>query len=92
MLSGKLSAARRGETVEPRAAIVRRCAPLGRYPAFLEQTLESRIKRTMLDFEGLAGGLLDELGDAVPVHGAPTQGTKDNQIEGSLHDLQASGL
>jgi hypothetical protein len=91
MLGGKLFAPRRREPVEARAAIVGGSAPLGDHPAFLEETLERGIERTVLDFEGLAGGLLNEFGDAVAMHRSPAEGAENDEVEGALHDFEAVG-
>lgn len=91
VFGGKLFASGGRETVEAGAAIVGGGAPLSVNPALLQKALERGIKRAMLDFEGLAGGLLDEFGDAVAVHGTPAEGAKNDEVESALHNFQAIG-
>lgn len=91
VLRGKLLAACRRESVEARLAVVGGNAPLGGDPAFLQEALEGGIERAVFDLEGFAGGLLDESGDSMSVHGRPAQGAENDEVEGALHDFQAGG-
>jgi len=89
MFYGKLFTAGRREPVKPRPPVIRRSAPFGGHPAFLQESLQRRVQGTVFDPETLAGGLLDEFGDPVAVRGSPAQGAQDDQVQSSLHDFQA---
>src|SRR4029077_1581622 len=82
VFGGKLFAAGGGEAVEASLAIFRRGAPCGGDPALLQETLEGRVEGAVLDFEGVAGSLLNELGDGVTVEGSPAKGAEDDEVEG----------
>src|SRR4029077_10691671 len=61
----QLFAASRRDLVDPRPAIVRRHAPDTLDPAVELKPLESGVQRALLDEELIAGGLLNELDNAV---------------------------
>ena len=88
MFGVELAAASGGEGVETSAAVFAGGAPGRGDPLFLEEALERGIKRAVLDFEGFGGGLLDELGDAVAVHGSPAKGAEDDEIQSALHHFE----
>ena len=92
VLGRKLFAPRRSQTINPCAAIVGGGAPFGDDPALLQEPLQRGVQLAVFDLERIAGSLLDELGDAVSVHGPPAQGAQDDEVESALHDFETLGL
>ena len=80
-LDGHLLAARGGELVVARAAIVFRRAPLGLHPTFEEQALERWVQRAFSDLEHLPRERLDPLSNAVAMQLAGCQRSKDKELE-----------
>src|ERR1700679_1839164 len=84
-----MGAARGGELVELGFA-----ARLGRLPCGFEQLLvfeavKRGIERSLLDLQGLAGHLLNSLGDGVAVNGAERDHPHDEEVEGSLREIES---
>jgi hypothetical protein len=82
----EVAAARLGELVELRPAVVFRLAPLGLQPALLFEAVERGKERTGLDVEGAAGDLRDSARDAKAVIGAQRKRAQNQQIERPLEN------
>src|SRR5688572_13916210 len=67
---GELPAARGGERVVARAAVVLRRTPLGLYPVVEQQPLERGIQRTLADCQNIIRRQPQVLDDAVAVFGS----------------------
>src|ERR1700679_409005 len=84
-----MGAARGGELVELGFA-----ASLGRLPCGFEQLLvfeavKGRIERSLLHLQNLAGHLLNSLGDRIAVNGAKRNHPHDEEVEGSLREINS---
>ena len=66
-----------GERVIARASVVFRRAPLSLHPPFEEQALERRVPPAFSDLKHLPRKRLDPLSDAVTMHLAGCQRSKD---------------
>src|SRR5919106_1369051 len=77
----ELAAAGSREVVILGAAAQLRDLPLGLDPALVLETMEGRIKRSLIDLQDVLGHLLDALGDGPAVQGILLQGAQDQQIE-----------
>src|ERR1700677_4054139 len=68
-------------------------ACLGLFPYGLEKLLifeavKSRIERSLLYLQSLAGHLLNSLCDRIPVNGAKRNNPHDEQIQGTLREVE----
>ena len=70
-LMGQLLAARGGQPVIARPAVVFRRAPERGDPAAVFQTVQSGIERAVLDLQDVFGAVFDGVGDGVPVRRDP---------------------
>src|SRR5262249_17822228 len=84
----ELLPARSGEGVEARAPIVLGCAPLPRNPPASLEALQRRVERAVLDQQFIFGGLLDRAHDRVAVLRLEDQRPQNQQIEGSLQEVE----
>jgi hypothetical protein len=84
----ELFPALRGETVEPRFAIVFRLAILGNNESLFQEPLQSWVERSMADLEHIVGPLFDGLRDRVPVRTAEGERLQNQQIERALQKIQ----
>src|SRR5687768_18453637 len=77
----ELTPPRGGEAVILGAAAQLRDLPLGLDPALMLETMESRVKRALIDLQDVLGNLLDALGDGPAVQNILLQRAQDQQIE-----------
>src|SRR5205823_1983936 len=80
-LRSELFASVRGQRVIPGAAVVLGRSPLGRDVSVEQQSLQSRVERTLAHLEHVRGNQLQMLGDAVTVHPSTRQRSQNQQIE-----------
>src|SRR5262249_53943174 len=90
--SRELLAARGGDRVKPRAAIVVRRPPRALDPAARLESLQRRIERSMIDEQRVARPLLDDPRDTLAVMGAQREDAQNQKIERSLHEGIAFGI
>src|SRR3979411_2246203 len=69
-------------------------ACLGQFPVrsqqlFVFEAMKSGIKRSLLDLQGLARHLLNPLGDGITVNGAKRNHPHDEEIEGTLREIES---
>src|SRR5689334_14385139 len=64
-----------------------RLIPFARDESGAQQTLEGRVERSFFDVNDVGGGALDVLRDAVAVHSAEAQRSKDEHVEGTGDEL-----
>jgi hypothetical protein len=77
-----------GELVVARAAVAGRGAPLCGDPPFDEHALERRIERAFFHLQRVVGGVLDRVGNLIPVQFAlPRKGFQDQQTKRSRGNL-----
>jgi hypothetical protein len=65
--------------------------PRGFDPASRFEAVKRWIERTRFNLEQIFRGLLDALGDRVAVRGSKEKRTKNQKVEGSLEELDATG-
>ena len=92
MLRGQLFATRRRQAIKPRTPVIAGRAPFCGDPTFLQESLQGRIKRSMLNSESFPGTLLNEFCDPMAVGRPPPEGAENDQIKSALDDFQARGL
>src|SRR5712692_5356808 len=88
MLRREMPPARGGQAVKFCAPVICGSSPFAFDPSFLQEPLERGIERAVLDLENVLRGLLDELGDAVAVHRPPAKRAQDEQVQGSLQEVE----
>src|SRR5579872_7274845 len=88
----ELLLARSREPVESRSTAKFRNSPLRRNPALMFQTMESGIKRALVDAQYVQGSLLNPLRDCPPMHSAQLQGSEDEKVEGALQHIHFGAL
>ena len=79
-------AAERGQRVKASAAIVVRRPPRARDPIALLESLERRVKRSVIDQERVPGPRLDRERDAVAMMRSKCEHTEDEEIQRSLEE------
>ncbi len=84
----KLLAAVRREAIEARFAIVFRQAVRSGDPTTLQQALKRGIQRAMADLQHIFRHVLD----GMPVEVAEEQASQYQQVQGSLQEIDASGI
>src|ERR1019366_10475889 len=62
--------------------------PCGLEQLFIFETVKSRIERSLLNLQSLAGHLLNSLCNRISVNGAKRNNPHDEQIEGSLREIK----
>ena len=82
----QLPAAFGRQSVELGAAVVLRGSALERDPATLDQAVQRRIQRALLDEQHIVRSLLNRLRDGVSVRRAQAQGAKNQEIERALEE------
>src|SRR6266852_6390145 len=88
MFRREVPPARGGQAVKFCAPVICGSSPFGFDPSFLQEPLERRVERAVLDLENVLRGLLDELGDAVAMHRPPAKRAQDEQVQGSLQEIE----
>ena len=78
-----------GEPVELGAAVVLGGALFGGDPAALDQPVQRRIERPLLDLQHVVRIALDGLGDGVAVRRPEQQRAQDQQVERALQQFDA---
>lgn len=84
--TGQVFSAFGGELVEAGLAIVGGDAPLGGNPDVGFETLESGIKRAVIDEEHIAGIELNGAGNSLPVLGAEGENAQNEEVERALQE------
>ena len=79
--------AQRAETVELRASVIVRDAPLRVHPAANLETMERRIERAFHDAQHVVGRTLNGGHDAVAMHLAATEHFENQHVERARHQL-----
>lgn len=87
--ANELFAARAGEGIEARLAIVRGDAPFGGDPALRLQALQGGVQRAVIDEENILGLFLNGARDSLAVLGAEDQHAENEHIERTLQERNA---
>jgi hypothetical protein len=69
------------------AAIIFRFAPFGANPSLMLETMQRRIKSTLVHLQNVAGDLANSLGDGPAVHRTERDGLEDQQINSALDEV-----
>ena len=87
--AAKLTASGRRQSIIFGFALVVGFAPLAGDEALVFQAVERGVERTLLDFEAVAGDLLDAEENAVSVQWAEGDGLEDQKVERALQKIDA---
>src|SRR5207245_3539397 len=77
----------RRQPVELRSPVVLRDSRFDRNPSSLDQPVQRRIQRSLLDLQHIVGVELDCLCNGVPVRRPQQQRTQNQQVQGPLQQL-----
>src|SRR4030095_3593586 len=83
-LDVELLAASCRQSIELGATIVLGCALLESDPPTLDEAVQRRVQRSLLDQQHVVRTALDRLDDGMTVRGTEAQGPQDQQIESAL--------
>src|SRR5207302_10951443 len=86
-LEREASAAGGGKPVVLGFAVVLAGAPVAGEPAAVFEAMQRRVKRTLLHFEDVFGGALDDLGNRVAVRVTGGERAQDHHVERSLEHV-----
>src|SRR5690349_4794746 len=84
----ELRAANGCQTVDLRAAVRVGEPPLTFDPAAFLETVERRVEGALTELERVAGQLLGPAGDGVPVGGPPRERLQNEEVEGTLEEIE----
>src|ERR1700761_7382455 len=76
------------ELIELRVTACLRRLPVGDEQFFVFEAMESGVKRSLLDLQGIARHLLNPLRDGIAVNGAKRNYPHDEEIEGTLREIE----
>ena len=85
----ELAAALRRQPVELGPAVVFGGALFERNPSPLDEPMQRRIERALLDLQDVVGVEFDGLGDGVAVGRSQQQGAQNQQVQSALQELDA---